>query len=150
MDLKEITMPVLNIYAKHDHLVPPESCEQFIDKIGSVNKENLCLDTGHIGIYVSAKMQPEFGPKIVQWLAAREAQSDLYGRFQTKKAHNSRRVSEFEKTKSRRPAKGKYIEDSIEAKSVNLLVPVGQFTQITLYLQSSLSTYLSLNASSAR
>ncbi len=70
--LKNITMPVLNIYAKQDHLVPPEMCDRYIHEIGSVDKENLCLDTGHIGIYVSSKMQSEFGPKIVRWLAARD------------------------------------------------------------------------------
>ena len=70
--LKNITMPVLNIYAKQDHLVPPEMCDRYIHETGSVDKENLCLDTGHIGIYVSSKMQSEFGPKIVRWLAARD------------------------------------------------------------------------------
>lgn len=103
VDLKEITMPVLNIYAKHDHLVPPESCEQFIDKIGSVDKENLCLDTGHIGIYVSAKMQPEFGPKIVQWLAAREAQSNLSADFKRRR----RTIPEGCRIKNKKPPAGK-------------------------------------------
>jgi len=72
VDLKKITMPVLNIYAKYDHLVPPAMCDQFIGKIGSKDKEDLCLDTGHIGIYVSSKTQKEFGPKIIRWLLERD------------------------------------------------------------------------------
>ncbi|NTW16323.1 MAG: class III poly(R)-hydroxyalkanoic acid synthase subunit PhaC [Syntrophaceae bacterium] len=72
VDLKKITMPVLNIYAKYDHLVPPAACNQFISKIGSQDKEDLCLDTGHIGIYVSSKTQKEFGPKIIRWLMERD------------------------------------------------------------------------------
>src|SRR5512136_558447 len=72
VDLKKITMPVLNIYAKFDHLVPPAACDQFISKIGSKDKEDLCLDTGHIGIYVSSKTQKEFGPKIIRWLMERD------------------------------------------------------------------------------
>jgi polyhydroxyalkanoate synthase len=72
VDLKKITMPVLNIYGKYDHLVPPAMCDQFIGKIGSKDKEELCLDTGHIGIYVSSKTQKEFGPKIIRWLLERD------------------------------------------------------------------------------
>jgi polyhydroxyalkanoate synthase len=72
VDLKNITMPVLNIYGKYDHLCPPAACDQLTSKIGSTDKEDLCLDTGHIGIYVSSKMQRQFGPKIVRWLTERE------------------------------------------------------------------------------
>ena len=72
VDLKNITMPVLNIYGKYDHLVPPAACDQTTVKIGSTDKEDLCLDTGHIGIYVSSKMQRQFGPKIIRWLTERD------------------------------------------------------------------------------
>jgi polyhydroxyalkanoate synthase len=72
VDLKNITMPVLNIYGKYDHLVPPAACDQTTSKIGSTDKEDLCLDTGHIGIYVSSKTQREFGPKIIRWLTERD------------------------------------------------------------------------------
>jgi polyhydroxyalkanoate synthase len=73
VDLKKITMPLLNIYAKYDHLVPPAACELFTSKTGSQDKEDLCLDTGHIGIYVSSKTQKEFGPKIIRWLMERDS-----------------------------------------------------------------------------
>ena len=72
VDLKRITMPVLNIYGRYDHLVPPPSCDQLTAKIGSADKEDLCLDTGHIGIYVSSKSQREFAPKIIWWLSERD------------------------------------------------------------------------------
>ncbi|HNS54551.1 MAG TPA: class III poly(R)-hydroxyalkanoic acid synthase subunit PhaC [Syntrophales bacterium] len=72
VDLKNITMPVLNIYGKYDHLVPPAACAQITSKIGSTDKEDLCLDTGHIGIYVSSKTQRQFGPKIIRWLTERD------------------------------------------------------------------------------
>jgi polyhydroxyalkanoate synthase subunit PhaC len=74
VDLKKITMPLLNIYGKHDHLVPPEACELLPKSVGSKDTENLCLNTGHIGIYVSLKTQKEFIPKIVQWLKQRDGQ----------------------------------------------------------------------------
>ncbi len=73
VDLKQITMPVLNIYGKFDHLVPPEACEPLIRYVGSADTENLCLQTGHIGIYVSSKCQKEFAPKIAAWLKDRDA-----------------------------------------------------------------------------
>ncbi len=76
VDLKKIDMPVLNIYARYDHLVPPAACDQFTSKIASKDKEDLCLDTGHIGIYVSSKTQKEFGPKIIRWLGERDGSSE--------------------------------------------------------------------------
>ena len=72
VDLKKITMPVLNFYGKYDHLVPPEACEKFTAAIGSKDAEDICLDTGHIGIYVSSKCQREFAPRIAGWLKERD------------------------------------------------------------------------------
>jgi polyhydroxyalkanoate synthase len=75
VDLKKVTMPLLNIYGKYDHLVPPEACEQLTGKVGSKDTEDICLNTGHIGIYVSSKCQAELAPKIFSWLKARDKQS---------------------------------------------------------------------------
>jgi polyhydroxyalkanoate synthase len=72
VDLKNITMPLLNFYGKYDHLVPPEACERLSGEVGSSDTEDICLDTGHIGIYVSSKCQREFAPKIAQWLKERD------------------------------------------------------------------------------
>jgi polyhydroxyalkanoate synthase len=72
VDLGKITMPVLNIYGRFDHLVPPEACELLTSRVGSKDTEDLCLDTGHIGIYVSAKCQRELAPKIARWLKERD------------------------------------------------------------------------------
>ncbi|RJP87108.1 MAG: class III poly(R)-hydroxyalkanoic acid synthase subunit PhaC [Desulfobacteraceae bacterium] len=76
VDLKNLTMPLLNIYGKYDHLVPPEACELLTSRVGSTDTEDVCLDTGHIGIYVSSKTRKEFVPKIVKWLKQRDAESD--------------------------------------------------------------------------
>ena len=72
VDLKKLTMPLLNIYGKYDHLVPPEACEKLVKQVGSTDTEDLCLDTGHIGIYVSSKFQEAFAPKIASWLKERD------------------------------------------------------------------------------
>ncbi|MCB9482227.1 MAG: class III poly(R)-hydroxyalkanoic acid synthase subunit PhaC [Desulfobacteraceae bacterium] len=79
VDLKKITMPVLNIYAKFDHLVPPSAADKFTSVIGSKDKEDLCLETGHIGIYVSSKYQNEFAPKISSWLLERDSEDKKNG-----------------------------------------------------------------------
>lgn len=75
VDLKNLTMPLLNIYGKYDHLVPPEACELLTSRVGSTDTEDVCLDTGHIGIYVSSKTRKEFVPKIVNWLKQRDTKS---------------------------------------------------------------------------
>ena len=74
VDLQKITMPLLNFYGKYDHLVPPEACEKLTAAVGSSDVQDVCLDTGHIGIYVSSKCQKEFVPKIAQWLKERDGQ----------------------------------------------------------------------------
>jgi len=72
VDLKKITMPLFNIYGKFDHLVPPEACELTTKAVGSRDTEDVRLDTGHIGIYVSSKVQKEFAPRIAKWLKERD------------------------------------------------------------------------------
>ena len=72
VDLKKLTMPMLNFYGKYDHLVPPESCDQITKAVGSKDTEDICLETGHIGIYVSSRFQRQFAPKIAQWLKERD------------------------------------------------------------------------------
>ena len=72
VDLANVTMPVLNIYGRFDHLVPPEACDRLTANVGADDTEDVCLDTGHIGIYVSSKCQREFVPKILDWLKERD------------------------------------------------------------------------------
>jgi polyhydroxyalkanoate synthase len=72
VDLANLRMPLLNIYGRFDHLVPPEACDRLTAAVGSEDTEDVCLDTGHIGIYVSSKCQREFVPKILDWLKERD------------------------------------------------------------------------------
>jgi polyhydroxyalkanoate synthase len=99
VDLKKITMPLLNYYGKYDHLVPPEACELLTGKVGSKDIEDICLDTGHIGIYVSSKYQKEFVPRIARWLKERDEDKKKRG---TKKATPKKRAAKKtpKKTKS--------------------------------------------------
>ncbi|MEN6622969.1 MAG: class III poly(R)-hydroxyalkanoic acid synthase subunit PhaC [Smithella sp.] len=72
VDLKKLTMPLLNFYGKFDHLVPPEAADQLTSAVGSRDVEDVCIETGHIGIYVSSKAQKQFAPKIIRWLRERD------------------------------------------------------------------------------
>ncbi|MGA7878283.1 MAG: class III poly(R)-hydroxyalkanoic acid synthase subunit PhaC [Desulfoferrobacter sp.] len=72
IDLKKITMPLMNIYGRYDHLVPPQACEMLTSSVGSKDTEDICLDTGHIGIYVSSRTQKELTPRIFEWLEKRD------------------------------------------------------------------------------
>jgi polyhydroxyalkanoate synthase len=71
VDLKQITCPVLNIYAQQDHLVPPASSKALNGMTGSEDYTELAFPGGHIGIYVSGKAQKEVTPAIGNWLNER-------------------------------------------------------------------------------
>ena len=90
VDLKKITMPLLNYYGKYDHLVPPEACEMLTSRVGSKDAEDICLDTGHIGIYVSSRCQKEFAPRIARWLKERDEDTKKRG---TKKTTAKKRAA---------------------------------------------------------
>ncbi len=68
VDLKQVDMPVLNIYAAEDHLVPPSASIPLNDLIGSKDKETYEFPGGHIGVFVGGRSQKELGPTIVNWL----------------------------------------------------------------------------------
>lgn len=71
VDLKNVTMPVLNVYATLDHLVPPKASKALKKKVGTTDYEEFEFPGGHIGIYVSGRAQKEIPPTIGKWLDAR-------------------------------------------------------------------------------
>ncbi len=64
-------MPVLNIYAEKDHLVAPESSIALETYVGSKDYTVKSFPVGHIGMYVSGKVQRDLPPMIADWLKAR-------------------------------------------------------------------------------
>jgi polyhydroxyalkanoate synthase len=71
IDLQQITMPVLNVYAEQDHLVPPDASRALKLAVSSSDYSELTFQGGHIGIYVSGKAQKTISPAIGTWLNAR-------------------------------------------------------------------------------
>jgi polyhydroxyalkanoate synthase len=69
--LKNLSVPVLNIFAEQDHLVPPAASRALRGRIGSQDYTELAFKGGHIGIYVSGRAQREVPSAIHEWLAAR-------------------------------------------------------------------------------
>jgi polyhydroxyalkanoate synthase subunit PhaC len=72
VDLKQITQPLLNIYGRQDHLVPPSASIPMERYVGSKDYTAFEMDVGHIGMYVSGKSQKALPETIAQWLKDRE------------------------------------------------------------------------------
>jgi polyhydroxyalkanoate synthase len=68
VDLRNISCPVLNVYALQDHLVPPDASRVLKGLTSSQDYSELTFPGGHIGIYVSGKAQKEVTPGIAHWL----------------------------------------------------------------------------------
>jgi polyhydroxyalkanoate synthase subunit PhaC len=68
VDLSRIMQPVLNLYALRDHLVPPSASTALASHLGAAQYSAVGIDTGHIGMYVSATGLREVPRHIVDWL----------------------------------------------------------------------------------
>ncbi|MFT4246972.1 MAG: class III poly(R)-hydroxyalkanoic acid synthase subunit PhaC [Pseudomonas sp.] len=71
VDLAALDMPILNLYAEQDHLVPPDASRALRGRVASEDYTELGFRGGHIGIYVSGRAQREVPSAIHQWLAQR-------------------------------------------------------------------------------
>ena len=71
VNLSKIRLPLLNIYAEQDHLVPPPSSIALGQYIGSSDYTLRSFPVGHIGMYVSGKVQRDLPPLIAQWVKER-------------------------------------------------------------------------------
>ena len=69
VDLKNLTMPVLNVFAKDDHIVPPATTQALKLCVGSKDYQELPLPGGHVGVFVGGKSQTLLAPGIANWLA---------------------------------------------------------------------------------
>lgn len=72
VNLKNISMPLLNIYATEDHLVPPSATIPLNDYVGTKDKTLYSFKGGHIGVFVGGKSQKELAPAVFNWLKERD------------------------------------------------------------------------------
>ena len=68
VSLQALDMPIFNIYAEHDHLVPPDASKALRGLVSSSDYSEMSFRGGHIGIYVSGRAQREVPAAIHQWL----------------------------------------------------------------------------------
>ncbi len=69
VDLGAITCPVLNIFGRLDHIIPPP-CSRALGRIlGDRDYEEIEAPTGHVGVFVSERARDIVAPAIIRWLA---------------------------------------------------------------------------------
>lgn len=68
VDLAKLKSPVLNIFGRDDHLVPPAASKALGQYVGTSDYTELEFPGGHIGIYVSGRAHKLVPPAIVEWL----------------------------------------------------------------------------------
>lgn len=71
VNLRAVKMPVLNIYAEGDVIIPPACTRGLRERFGSRDYTELGVPGGHIGTFVGAKAQAVLTPAIADWLKAR-------------------------------------------------------------------------------
>jgi polyhydroxyalkanoate synthase subunit PhaC len=72
VDLAAVSMPVLNIYASEDHIIPPAMTRNLGAQFGTKDYTEVALPGGHMGVFVSGKAQGLLGETIAKWLFAHQ------------------------------------------------------------------------------
>jgi polyhydroxyalkanoate synthase subunit PhaC len=76
VDLHEIRMPVLNVVAERDHIVPIRAAEPVPELVGTPDAEELRLHAGHVGLVAGRSAAKVTLPGIADWI---EAHSERVG-----------------------------------------------------------------------
>ncbi len=67
VDLKQMTVPYLNVYATHDTIIPNNSTKAVMSKLGTKDKTEIPFPGGHIGVFVGSKSQKDLAPAVAKW-----------------------------------------------------------------------------------
>ncbi len=73
VDLRRLTMPVLNLYARNDHIVPPAASLALRELAGTRDYRAVEIAGGHIGLYVSTTALRSVPAVIADWIRATHA-----------------------------------------------------------------------------
>lgn len=73
IDLRKISLPMMTVMAKYDHLVPNEATVPLMNAVSSTDKDMAVFPTGHIGLFVGNKSHTEGWPKVIDWITARSS-----------------------------------------------------------------------------
>lgn len=80
VDLRNISMPVITISGKDDHIVPQASTESLLNHISSKDKRIVNCSCGHIGLSVGSRAHREVWPNVTSWLAKRSTKPKERGK----------------------------------------------------------------------
>lgn len=69
--LENVKVPILNVLAKYDHIVPNAQSLPVADLVGSEDVYTEILPAGHIGIMAGSRAQDYLWPLLSAWLAER-------------------------------------------------------------------------------
>jgi polyhydroxyalkanoate synthase len=61
-------MPVLNVFAQDDHIIPPATSRAIGPKLGTSDYTELALPGGHVGVFVGGRSQRLFAPAVAAFL----------------------------------------------------------------------------------
>lgn len=75
VNLQTISIPVLTILGKADHLVPPETTG--VDQHVFTHNTVIDFPVGHVGLSVSSKSHAKLWPQVCQWLCNQDATTPL-------------------------------------------------------------------------
>jgi len=70
-DLGNIRAPVLHAVAEHDHIVPYDAAKPLIERVASVDKQELVLKGGHVSVVAGNNAVKRLWPKLDAWLGQR-------------------------------------------------------------------------------
>lgn len=71
VNLTKITMPVLNIFAQNDHIIPASCTAVLGPLIGTKDYTEMELPGGHIGVFVGSRSNGVVGKGIFEWMQQR-------------------------------------------------------------------------------
>jgi polyhydroxyalkanoate synthase len=66
--VRNIRMPVLNVYAKDDHIIPPATSRALGPMVGTADYTELALPGGHVGVFVGGRSQSLFAPAVASFV----------------------------------------------------------------------------------
>ncbi|MEX0431009.1 alpha/beta fold hydrolase [Spiribacter insolitus] len=65
--LGDITAPVFNAWAEHDHLVPPDAARALSDHLAGAC-ETQSIPGGHLGLFIGGRAHKMLYPVLIEWL----------------------------------------------------------------------------------
>ncbi|GAB3663051.1 hypothetical protein GCM10027596_25600 [Nocardioides korecus] len=66
--LRDLRVPLMNVLAKRDHIVPEASAGPLLDLVGSPDKDEMRLEGGHVGLLVGRTAARTTIPEIIAFL----------------------------------------------------------------------------------